>query len=316
MAYQAGAYRRSNWTCSDCFSLNTNTDRQTTPCNVCGMIDSDKNRTKANGFYLFGIIKQPLICFIPPDTPFFIYPLDVPKVTYITEETKDALIIRCVVSLFDAKRTTNYHVSKIKFQIQSSSNGYHLGNEQIIHHKFFAKPGEFDIHLDAPYHGSFVVSISAIIEYRIGFINYSKISLPSTFCMHIKRSTPLTFHHELKLENYIISQAEFKENDADDSNYYKPQLIKLCPDNDDECLSVYVQFLESAHLQMSEIENIFVYKIANKHLEDAYKSKQKQMLRILDGDESKLNEKVLYHGTNLDVILKILHQGKVRLHCW
>merc|ERR1712130_657999 len=99
--------------------------------------------------------------------------------------------------------------------------------------------------------------------------------------------------------------------DLDDQKYGEPQLVALNTNNDDYQM-VYSTFLESANFTNSEIETIFIYKVNNKHRDDAYLNKKKQILQLLNNDKSKLNEKALYHGTALETIIKILHQGFLR----
>ena len=59
------------WNCSNCNTDNHPT-RNRLPCINCGVMDSDRLRIKANGFYQFGIIESPKTSLLPKNPPFFI----------------------------------------------------------------------------------------------------------------------------------------------------------------------------------------------------------------------------------------------------
>ena len=59
------------WNCSNC-NTNNHPTRNRLPCRNCGVMDSDRLRIKANGFYQFGIIESPKTSLLPKDPPFFI----------------------------------------------------------------------------------------------------------------------------------------------------------------------------------------------------------------------------------------------------
>ena len=80
-----------------------------------------------------------------------------------------------------------------------------------------------------------------------------------------------------------------------------------------EYKSVTGRFLKFTNLSgLQNIEVVKVWKIRNDKLMDDYKWRKKSILRGLDQDVSKLNEKCLYHGTNIHVIPKIITQGFLR----
>ena len=83
--------------------------------------------------------------------------------------------------------------------------------------------------------------------------------------------------------------------------------------NINEYKSVSGRFLKFTNLSgLRNIEVVKVWKIRNDKLMDDYKWRKKSILRGLDHDISKLNEKCLYHGTNIHVIPKIITQGFLR----
>ena len=105
-----------------------------------------------------------------------------------------------------------------------------------------------------------------------------------------------------------MCEAKFADNN---DAYYEPRLVQLSEDND-EYQMVFRQFLESAALNESVLRHMFIYQIKCKHRQECYHIKKQHMLRVLHGDESKLNEKALYHGTKFDNLADILHPGNLR----
>jgi len=97
----------------------------------------------------------------------------------------------------------------------------------------------------------------------------------------------------------------------DDQKYNELQLIQL-QKSDDEYSSIYAQFMGSAGMEFDDLERVCIYKVNHEGRSTAYTTKRQQILKTLGDDRSKLNELTLYHGTSLETIPKILHQGFLR----
>eukprot|EP01083_Nonionella_stella_P019919 55297_1 len=284
------------------------TDRNWSPCANCGVMDSDRHRREATAFYLLGVTNAPLISRLPHKTPFFIYPLASPEVSYYLKFDANEILIRFVVTLSDTKRQTNYIVSKIRFVIQSSTNSHLQGQSYILDKP--SKPGTFQTRFAEPYEGQHKLKIEALIQYKIGRKTYRKTSPKVMLSMNLKRHR---FYHEEQLKNYIISHATFEKqkHTKHEVKYDELQLIQLRKQHDDYQL-VYGEFLRSSEMIQSDVETIIIYKIRNKYRQDAYQSKKNQMLKLLKNDITLLHEDALYHGTDILTVIKILHQGFLR----
>mmetsp|Transcript_30234 Transcript_30234/g.26687 ORF Transcript_30234/g.26687 Transcript_30234/m.26687 type:complete len:460 (-) Transcript_30234:416-1795(-) len=322
----APKFNDNYWNCSNC-NKNNHPTRNEMVCINCGVMDSDRLRIKANGFYKFGIIQSPKTSLLPKDTPFFIHPLKRPKVSYYMKRHSDGITIRFVVDLVDTKFVTNYtkEVNKLGFIVKSSSNGHHLGWTKVLNEGNMVKPGTFDVFLSSPYDGQYKLDIWAIIEYKMGvpLKKYSKQSPKTELLMNLQK--PMSYH-EKYMEKYILSQSKFerkqkkiarekrqegRSNDDDEKDYDQLTLIELNTDSDNY-QTVKYQFLDSSKYKMCDIERLCIYKIQHKHRYDAYRTKKKQILKSLSNNKNKLNELYLYHGTDLESIIKILHQGFLR----
>lgn len=122
------------------------------------------------------------------------------------------------------------------------------------------------------------------------------------------------------MKEHIISQSRFERLEKrknqtnvinDDEKYDELKLIQLRPDSDDY-QTVILQFLDTAKWNKQDLHKVYIYKVHNKHREEAYKHKKKQIFKSLGSDKTKLNELPLYHGTDIESIVKILHQGFLR----
>ena len=106
--------------------------------------------------------------------------------------------------------------------------------------------------------------------------------------------------------------------------YGEAELSEIVPstqnnygNNNDNNISEYKlvigRFLKFTNLSgLNNLEIVKVWKIYNKKLMDDYKWRKQSILRGLDNDLNKLNEKCLYHGTSIGVIPKIITQGFLR----
>lgn len=70
--------------------------------------------------------------------------------------------------------------------------------------------------------------------------------------------------------------------------------------------------MDTAQIEHCRLKKLFIYKIHHQGRRDAYNTKRDQILKSLGNDPQKLNELTLYHGTSLETIPKILHQGFLR----
>ena len=75
---------------------------------------------------------------------------------------------------------------------------------------------------------------------------------------------------------------------------------------------IYSQFLHSAKRKRKDLKEVFIYKIKHEGRAAAHEFKRKQILKSLGDDVSKLHEIGLYHGTQLETLPMILHQGFLR----
>jgi len=148
------------------------------------------------------------------------------------------------------------------------------------------------------------------------------------------------WHHEGQFDEYIVSASQ---HSADQENYNKLRLIRLeensgdykwirlqfmetigstqfgatidltnSPDSDEEMEYFQSRQSTNSKIAAADFKAIIIYKIEHKARGDAHDDKRKQILRSLGGDVSKLHEGPLYHGTRLDLLPKILHQGFLR----
>ena len=109
--------------------------------------------------------------------------------------------------------------------------------------------------------------------------------------------------HHLVLANYIRPR-------SDKLKYGEARLTDITQHN--ESKSICKTFLEHTQAARLDVYIMIVYKIQNEKLSEEYKHRRKSIKRGLDGDECKLNERYLFHGTNLSVIPKIITQGFLR----
>lgn len=61
-----------------------------------------------------------------------------------------------------------------------------------------------------------------------------------------------------------------------------------------------------------QVDKIHICRIHNQHRMDAYNHKRERILKSLNNDINKLNEKMLYHGSDYKSIISIMHQGFLR----
>ena len=138
-----------------------------------------------------------------------------------------------------------------------------------------------------------------------------------------------TDKYETVLKDYTFNN---KNNDDDKLKYGEAQLLEITLQSAvtlslsqrikkgqsnhkimNEYKSVTGRFLKFTKLSgLNNLDIVKVWKIKNDKLMDDYKWRKKSILRGLDNDASKLNEKCLYHGTNINVIPKIITQGFLR----
>ena len=112
------------------------------------------------------------------------------------------------------------------------------------------------------------------------------------------------WHHQRMLEKFIVSGIGSQK-------YNALQLVELRESNDDYKL-MCSQFMRSSKKRRNDLEGIFIYKIKQRARIEAHENKKKQILKSFEGNVSKLNEIGLYHGTPLDKLPPILHQGFLR----
>ena len=117
--------------------------------------------------------------------------------------------------------------------------------------------------------------------------------------------------HQQKLEKFIVSGSATHKKTDGDRKYNELQLIELVEESGDYQL-VYSQFMDSAQMKNEDLMEIYIYKINHQGRAAAHDHKREQILKSLGGDVSNLNEIGLYHGTQLDTLPMILHQGFLR----
>ena len=129
--------------------------------------------------------------------------------------------------------------------------------------------------------------------------------------LHVLLGMDSELEHQKKLEKYITSDSQSKHRSDDDQKYHELQLIELQENNEDFKL-IYSQFLHSANRKRKDFNEVFIYKIKHEGRAAAHEFKRKQILKSLGDDVSKLHEIGLYHGTQLETLPMILHQGFLR----
>lgn len=123
---------------------------------------------------------------------------------------------------------------------------------------------------------------------------------------------------------YIVPQSAYKDGQE---NYNELKLVELVRNSDDYQV-IGDEFMRSTkrnkhdfrenkmyrHYVGEDIDGdtIFIYKIVHKARTEAHDSKRMHLLKTLGNNVSRLNEFALYHGTQLDTLPNVLHQGLLR----
>mmetsp|Transcript_32676 Transcript_32676/g.52311 ORF Transcript_32676/g.52311 Transcript_32676/m.52311 type:complete len:520 (-) Transcript_32676:305-1864(-) len=295
------------WECSNC-GHDCRSSRNDKACAVCGVLDSDRNRIKANAFYKFGIINSPHTSLLPKDVPFFIYPMAAPKVSYYLKRERDVVWIRFHVQLFDTAGSTEYTPFITQLQLQTV-NDHNAGLNQVLRP---IKYGVFQVAVPQTHVNkqSYRIMVKAKIMYKIADREYQETSPSVTFAVKLRP----TFNHQKELKDYLISESDYEqikkqETQQRSDGYNRLRLVELSEDAD-EYHAVRAAFLESA--KRVDVAELFVYRVVNQRRAEAHEYKKQEILRSLNGDKYLLNEFQLYHGSDFSSILSILHQGFLR----
>ena len=258
-----------------------------------------------------------------------------PEVLYFFKpgEWADNYVIRFVVSVSDTSET-KHDAAELCYSLKHES--WHHSRKTVISAPF--EPNTFDtgvLHGMLP--GTYEVVVQTLVTFYCNGAEHRCFSPTVTFTMMIPQQCPNQWNslsglktmfavddQELEMQFYkqqrqhfhqkqwakYIVQTTTDSNDETSSEQGGLQLVELDAHSADHEL-VASEFLRRAQMNASKVE-MFVYRIRCPLRESAYQHKCAEILTLLDGDASKLNEFALFHGTCSDTLFKTLHAGFVR----